>query len=288
MHTTRKARRILATVVTGAVIVAGSLLGGSAATAATTLLLPAPTAMAALGDSITQALMTCSSLSGCPVNSWSTGSAASVPSHAKQLGILPAKAFNDSVSGAKASALPAQATKAVGQAAGYVTIEIGANDACAKTVAAMTPVGKVGDGAAGTFATSISTALATLAASPSQPQIFVASIPSLKQLYEVNKSSSSARFTWTVLGICQSMLASPTSTKQTDLDRRIAVQAQVDAYNAVLADVCSKTPRCRFDATVATTVFVASDISTRDYFHPSLAGQVKLAQNTWAQTQYVK
>jgi len=29
---------------------------------------------------------------------------------------------------------------------------------------------------------------------------------------------------------------------------------------------------------------VRSDVSTRDYFHPSLAGQAKLASVTWAAT----
>ena len=45
---------------------------------------------------------------------------------------------------------------------------------------------------------------------------------------------------------------------------------------------------CRYDGgIVAATEFVAADISTRDYFHPSLAGQVKLASITWPKTQWV-
>jgi hypothetical protein len=40
---------------------------------------------------------------------------------------------------------------------------------------------------------------------------------------------------------------------------------------------------CRTDggATYNTT-FVASDVSTRDYFHPSVAGQTKLAAVSWS------
>ena len=94
--------------------------------------------MAALGDSITQALMTCSSLSGCPANRWSTGTARELARHTTRRSPPPAR-YNHSVSGAKSIDLPGQAATAVSQGAQYVTIEIGANDACTKTVATMTP-----------------------------------------------------------------------------------------------------------------------------------------------------
>ena len=267
MHTTRRARRVLATVLTGAVIVAGSLFGGSAATAVPTT--PPPASIAALGDSITQALMTCSSLSGCPANSWSTGTA--VSSHAARLAIPTTARFNLSKSGAKSIDLPGQATAAVTTGAQYVTIEIGANDACTSTVGGMTDPN--------VFAASVSTALATLAASPAHPQIFVAAIPNLKTLYTVNAGNASARFTWSLLRVCQSMLAKPTSTALTDTARRDQVQAQVDLYNAALQTACLATTNCHFAASVGgKDAFVRADISTRDYFHPSLAGQATLAR----------
>ena len=115
MHTTRRARRVLATVLTGAVIVAGSLFGGSAATAADRL---PPAVMAALGDSITQAIMTCTSLSTCAANSWSTGTDRErrLPRGAARRSSTPPSAvYNDAVSGAKSSALLGQAQKAVTQ-----------------------------------------------------------------------------------------------------------------------------------------------------------------------------
>ena len=281
MHTTRRARRVMASLLTGAVIVAGSLLGGSAATAAPPT--PAPTSIAALGDSITQALMTCSSLSGCPANSWSTGTA--VNSHAARLTIPTTARYNLAVSGAKSAALPGQAATAVSKGAQYVTIEIGANDACTKTVATMTPLA--------TYQANIASALGALAAGAAHPQIYVASIPSLAQLYNVNATNASARFTWAILGICQSMLANPTSTKPADVQRRATVQAQVDAYNVALKTACQATANCYFDTpkagsttTVANYAFVRSDISTRDYFHPSLSGQATLAQLTWDDSQW--
>lgn len=286
MRMTVRVRRILATVAAAAFVIAGAATGNAAANAATPAL-PAASVlrMAALGDSISQGLMTCSSLVGCPVNSWSTGSSATVNSHLLRLkaaGATSIVGYNDSVTGAKSATLNTQAQKAAStaQAAQYVTIEIGANDACTKTVATMTPTA--------TFKANVEAALATLTASPSAPQIFVASVPSLQRLYEVNKSSLSARLTWSVLGLCQSMLANPTSTRAADVQRRAAVQTRVNEYNAALVELCGAIATCRYDGgVVAGYQFTRADISTRDYFHPSISGQATLAAMTWAKTQWV-
>ncbi len=274
-------RRALAAFAASALLLTGTLAGASAASAA-----PPPaqiTRMAALGDSITQAAMTCSSLTSCPSNSWSTGSATAVNSHFLRLRAAGATALvtnNDAVSGASSAALPAQAQAAVAQAAQYVTIEIGANDACTRTVAGMTLTT--------TFKANVQAALAALAASPASPEIFVASIPSLQRLYDLNKSSISARLAWALLGTCQSMLANPSSTRAADVQRRTAVQQRVNEFNQALSEACAATAKCRFDGfAVANYAFAKSDVSTRDYFHPSLSGQATLAALTWPKTQWV-
>ena len=282
MRSTTRARRALAAFAASALLLTGTLSAASAAHAA-----PAPatiTRMAALGDSITQAAMTCSSLTSCPTNSWSTGSTTSVNSHLLRLraagstGLV--NVFNDAKSGAGSSALPAQAQLAAGQGAQYVTIEIGAIDACTRTVAQMTTVDA--------FRTNVQAALSTLAASAGAPEIFVASIPSLQRLYDINRSSLSARLAWSLLGTCQSMLANPSSSATADVQRRTLVQQRVTDFNKVLEAACAATAKCRFDGyAVANYAFVKSDISTRDYFHPSLSGQATLANITWAKTQWV-
>jgi len=44
---------------------------------------------------------------------------------------------------------------------------------------------------------------------------------------------------------------------------------------------------CRFDGgAVAAHAFARTDISTRDYFHPSVAGQARLSSITWPTTQW--
>jgi len=319
MNASQRARGVVAALVVGAVLVTGSMFGSTAATAAkpqpsssqtpgkppkpapspTTSSTPTPPppppspsptpttpptiVVAALGDSITQAMMTCSGLTTCSANSWATGTNTAVQSIATRLNATTR--YNNAVSGVKADALLGQAQAAVTQGAQYVTIEIGANDACTPTVGTMTPVGLVADPnptpTPGTFATSIKAGLAALAASPAQPVILIASIPNLKTLWSINYLNYSARFTWSVLGICQSMLANPSVATGPDDARRNTVQAQVTAYNTVLQQACAITPKCRFDSTIAGIPFVAADISTRDYFHPSIAGQTKLANAAW-------
>jgi lysophospholipase L1-like esterase len=118
-----------------------------------------PKVMAALGDSITRAFN--SDGPGCPtgpsldcaMNSWSTGTNPAVNSQFQRIqAIDPGRnpvAFNDSISGATARpklnsagqqiGLVAQAEKAATQVPNYVTIEIGANDACTGSLATQTP-----------------------------------------------------------------------------------------------------------------------------------------------------
>ena len=281
MRSSTRVRRAVAAFAASALLLAGTLASAPAAGAA-----PATAQivrMAALGDSISQAAMTCSSLTSCPANSWSTGSSTTVNSHflrLRALGATGLAAYNLSTSGAASASLPAQAQAAVTQTVQYVTIEVGANDACTRTVGAMTPTAA--------FAANVTAALTTLAASPGSPEIFVASIPSLQRLYELNRSSLSARLAWGLLQTCQSMLANPSSTAAADVQRRAAVQQRVNEYNQALSDACAATAKCRFDGfAVADYAFARSDLSTRDYFHPSLSGQANLAAITWPKTQWM-
>lgn len=281
MRMSTRVRRTLATVAAATLLVTGTLSTASAANAA---LSPASvTRVAALGDSITLGVLSCLNLKGCPANSWSTGTSILVGSHLLKIkaargGAAPT-GHNFAVPGARSSGLDAQAQKAVQAQAQYVTIEIGANDACAKTVSAMTP--------RDTFKSNVMTALTTLSQSASAPQIFVASIPSLQRLYDVNKDKVVARLSWGLLKTCQSMLANPASTKPDDVARRAAVQQRVNEYNAALAEACQATANCRYDGgVVAGYAFSAADISHVDFFHPSLIGQVTLARITWPATQW--
>lgn len=256
-----------------------SLLLGVPATANAGTSPPLPHSMAAIGDSMTQAADVCCWYGDHPANSWSTGSASwdGISSHYERIralsGAISGHAYNDSVSGARMSAAPTQASTAVGQAAQYVTILMGANDVCTSSPSTMTSVD--------TFRQQYQMALATLDAGlPSRAQIFVASIPNIYQLWQIYHTDATAQFVWGVADICQSMLA-PT---RTETERQAVRQRNID-FNTVLQQECAKYARCKFDGNATFNYqFSRSQVSKLDYFHPALSGQAALASVTWSQS----
>ena len=100
-----------------------------------------PGAMAALGDSITRAFAACGRGGDCTETSWATGSAERLDSHAQRLGLDDAdRSYNLAVSGARVVGLASQVEDAVRVRPDYVTVLIGANDACAANEAGMTSI----------------------------------------------------------------------------------------------------------------------------------------------------
>jgi lysophospholipase L1-like esterase len=276
-----------------------------------------PEVMAALGDSITRAFNTeiapptCPTGPSldCPKNSWSTGTNPAVDSQIQRIeAIDPGRnpvAFNDSRSGARAVDLPGQAQTAASQDPDYVTVQIGANDACRSTIAQQTPTA--------TFRDQVQAALDALVEGDPKVYIQMLSIPDINKLHTLFTSppDPNALTRWSVFNVCQALLANPLSTEQADVDRRAAFRAQVIAYNGALAEVCAEFKRCLFDNNaVFNSSFTAADVatvtntgglnifpfnvipvfgggfsnSTADYFHPSLQGQHSLAEISWTAT----
>jgi len=241
-----------------------------------------PNSMAATGDSITRGFNDCSfPYVDCPAASWSTGTSASVNSHYQRIRAanlaITGRNHNDSVTGADMADLLGQVQQAVAQQVEYVTVLMGANDVCASSESAMTPVA--------TFRAQFEQAMAALAAGLPNSRVFVASIPNIYNLFTIYRSSLTAQSVWTVAGICQSMLANAWSNLPWDVARRNRVRQRNIDYNTQLAQVCALYVTCRFDNNaVFNTPFTRSDVTTRDYFHPSVAGQAKLAAVTWAAT----
>jgi lysophospholipase L1-like esterase len=238
-----------------------------------------PRSMASLGDSITRGFNACGWYVDCPSRSWTTGSSSSVTSH--YLRLLAANSaiyghnVNDARSGARMSSLVTQAATAVTQHPDYVTILIGANDACTSSESTMTPVA--------TFDAQFRQAMQSLTTGTPNSLVFVASIPNIKRLWNIGKDNFAARTAWSLYGICQSMLARPQSTAQADIDRRSRVKQRVIDYNAALATVCAEYAHCRFDHNaVFDYPFALNQVSTWDYFHPNTSGQAALASVTWA------
>jgi lysophospholipase L1-like esterase len=239
-----------------------------------------PHSMAALGNSITRGFNSGPlAYQDNTTHSWSTGTDANVRSH--YLRILEAKAaiagknFNDARSGAKMADLSGQAAIANAQRVDYITILMGGNDVCASSESAMTPVA--------TFRVQFHAAMNDLATGSRKAKVYVVSIPDVYRLWEILHTDPAARFVWSLFGICQSMLANPDSSDQADVDRRARVRERNIAFNEQLQEVCATFTNCRYDGgAVFSTAFAVPDVSTRDYFHPSAAGQAKLASVSWA------
>lgn len=245
----------------------------------TTTAEPVPASMASLGDSITRAFNACGWYVDCTGRSWSTGgSGDGVTSHFERLRALDptmSSSYNDARTGAKVADLPSQAQSALNQNAGYVTILIGANDACTSTEGGMTSVDD--------FRDRFASALAILDPNSRDVNVFVASIPDVHRLWEVGKNSGSARTAWNTFNICQSLLDNPTSTAQADVDRRQRVRQRVIDFNQAMVDECAEYTNCKDDGgAVFGYPFQLSHMSGWDYFHPNESGQAVLADTTFA------
>jgi lysophospholipase L1-like esterase len=153
-----------------------------------------------------------------------------------------------------------------------VTVLIGANDACTGSEAAMTT--------RAAFRASIDAALARLNNGLPAARVLLVSVPDIKRLWEAGRGSASARAAWSLFGICQSMLANPTSTAAADEARRNRVRQRVIEFNGQLAAACAAYgANCRFDNfAVVGYPFTLSQVSGWDYFHPNATGQAILAQ----------
>jgi lysophospholipase L1-like esterase len=237
-----------------------------------------PRSMGALGDSITVGYGSCFTLVACARNSWSTGSRAAVDSHYRRIreenDDIRGNAENYAVPGARARDLAQQADRAVADRVQYVTVLIGANDACAGSVEDMTDTG--------IFRKQVDAALARLKKGLPKARILVVSIPDLYRLWQLGHDNERAVRAWNH-GVCQSLLARPTSTAHADDVRRRQVDHRVDDYNDALAAACEKYGhRCRWDGGSVHRVRFSLDLlSELDYFHPDVAGQHKLAEVTW-------
>jgi lysophospholipase L1-like esterase len=241
---------------------------------------PPPSSMAAMGDSITRGFNACGWYTDCTRRSFSTGDSGTAnPHYLRILAKNPAisgRNYNVARSGAKAADMPGQASAAVAQGAGYVTILIGANDACTSSESSMTSVAD--------YRASLDAALTTLKTGLPTAKVYLISIPDIKRLWAVGRVNGTARSMWSLFGICQSMLANPTSTAQADEDRRNRVRQRVADFNGQLADACAGYgPNCAFDNNaIFSYPFALNQVSSWDYFHPNVDGQAVLSSVSYA------
>lgn len=238
-----------------------------------------PSSMVALGDSITVGFAACVAPAPCPRNSWAIGEGGTVNSHyARILERNPAirgQARTVAAPRATSADLPAQARSAASVRADYVTVLIGANDACRGGIGDMTEPR--------VFRSNVDSALRILRERMPQARILVVSIPDVYRLWQVGHTSAAVTRIWTTFGICPPLLANPTSTAPADVSRRGAFRSRIDAYNSQLEGACAAAgPRCRTDGgAVHAERFSLSLLSVTDFFHPNVDGQARIARASW-------
>ncbi len=237
-----------------------------------------PTSMAALGDSITAGVGACFALLPCPHDSWATGDASDVNSHYRRiLAANPAirgHAHNFAEAGALVSDLPVQARLAVTAKVAYVAVLVGANDACRRSIDEMTGVAA--------FRSSLDRALGILKSGLPGARVLLVSIPDVYRVWQVAHTNKTAQLVWG-LGVCQALLANPTSTAPVDVQRRQRFRDQINAYDGQIAAACQAYgARCRYDGGAAHGfAFGLADMSSLDFFHPNVTGQNQLAAVTY-------
>src|SRR5829696_988438 len=235
---------------------------------------PLPDSMAAIGDSITQAVDVCCFFGTWPGHSWSTGNAPldGIASHYERIRArnpaIRGHRRNNAVSGAQMADAPGQARRTVGQGAQYVTILMGANDLCGWD-GTLTPTA--------TFRAQFAETLDILRTGLPASHVFVASIPNLYQLWSILRVNPVAQAVWHTAGICPSGL----NLFNSPADRQAVIDRERE-LNDTLRDVCAGWSNCRFDNYLTYNYnFTPAKVSKLDYFHPSLSGQATLASLTW-------
>jgi hypothetical protein len=232
----------------GAALILATLGAGTPASASASASAPAsaaapapplPDSIAAIGDSITQAVDVCCFFGNWPGHSWSTGYVPldGIASHyerirARHPGIRGHR-WNNAVSGAQMADAPGQARSTVRQGAEYVTILMGANDLCGWD-GTLTPKAR--------FRAQFTETLEILRAGLPASHVFVASIPNLYQLWSILRTEPVAQVVWQAAGICPSML----NFFNTPADRQAVIDRQRE-LNDVLREVCGTWSNCRFD-----------------------------------------
>jgi lysophospholipase L1-like esterase len=237
--------------------------------------------VAALGDSLSTGFDACDHYGDCPAASWATGTDDTVHSIAARLREqtgAKVTVHGDARAGASVDDLPRQVDLAIAQRPTLVTLLIGGNDVCRATVPDMTP--------AATFGDTVGGQLQRLATALPDATILVASVPDVTDLLPVAAPISTARFLWSTVGGCGTVLDAPLATDPAAEQRRAAVRQRIDDYDRTLESACAAIRTCVYDGGALHDYQpTVAQLSPLDYFHPSVAGLREIAALEWAALQ---
>ncbi len=252
---------------------------------------PLPYLLAAIGDSYSQAYSVSPSYPNDHTGfSWVVGSARgdgvfSLYERFKALG-SSLVIVDAATSGRKMNDAPRQAKFVVAQAkmlkpdqTAYVTFELGTNDLCddPKTDPLV-------------FQQDLATAISALRAGlPAGSRILMLPVPNFRHFRDITQADTTARSNLALFQNsrrCAPYLGNDSPSTLAEADSYLA------QYNSALKQACREIAAtdgpsgklyCTYNAALlADTDFRIADLSTYDYFHPSLSGQARMATNAWA------
>jgi len=252
---------------------------------------PLPGLLAAIGDSYTQAWSVSSAYRyDHPQFSWAIGTSKtdgvlSLLERFRALGGSPV-VVDAATSGKTIDDAQRQATVVVEAArklapgkTAYVTFELGTNDLCASPNPMTDP---------GVFESDLGSAMATLRAGlPTGSRVLMLAIPDFPHFHDITNAypAAKSKLARAPSDQCAPYLGTNGPSSRSAADARLA------QYDASLKAACddinvkeSATGRlyCTYDqALLAESGFTIKDLSTVDYFHPSLSGQAKMAADAW-------
>jgi len=263
----------------------------SSAAASATASLGLPSLLGAIGDSYSQGYgVSPQHRLDNPTYSWVVGSATGdgVYSLRERLESLGATltVVDAATSGKKMGDAPRQAANVVAAArklaagrTAYITFELGTNDLCddAKT-------------SSSDFEAQLGSAISILRGGlPSGSEILMLPIPDFDHFRSITQADSRARASLSLNVNSRNCAPFLGSNGSLTLDQARAAMAD---YNSILLRACATIEstdgasgrlHCRSDpAVLSDRDFTIGDLSTVDYFHPSLSGQARMAAAAWS------
>jgi lysophospholipase L1-like esterase len=255
-------------------------------------MVPLPALLAAIGDSYSQAWSISPSYRfDHPQFSWVIGTdkndgVLSLLERFRALGGNPI-VVDAATSGRKMDDAPRQANLVVAAArklapgkTAYVTFELGTNDLCASPDFMTEPAA---------FRTQLQTAIATLKAGlPAGSHILMLPVPDFPHFRDITQASPAAK---ALLALPRNLNRCVPYLGKYSASAEIKANSYLAQYDAALKEACDGIDaheastgrlRCTYNAALlADSDFTIKDLSTVDYFHPSLSGQAKMAADGW-------
>ena len=285
-------RRLRALAIGTGLALAAALVPAGAASAATPTL-----SVLSLGDSITQAYGTCGRFDDCPRNNWSTGTTTTVNSFSARLRAAnpgtTVTTANFAKTGDLIAGVPARidAAVAAGVKPDVVTLLIGGNDLCSASNKAA-PDGYTMTTAA-TFTSGATTAITKIRSTWPTAKIVLSSMPNVASEWAIVKGGVGSVI-WSSGNLCRttrgvSATGGRLSTTAAAASAT-AAKTRTAQYNTALQNACATAgPLCDWDGGALTaTPATKALIGTTDYFHPSVAGQAKIAAVQWGASNFAK